>query len=832
MPRTRRPPAPQRKLKGHAGAVYAVAWSKDGTRLASGGADHAAVVWDAAAGRGTLKFHHETSVQALAFNPVSNVLASCSNADFGLWAPDARKVAKFQVESKILAAAWSSDGLRLALGHESGEVALRDADGRGMTLVGRGEAPAWCLAWIPSRGGLEDFAAEDLAVGSWDNRVRFYGRGGKPRERTLDHLPCSLSRSGGNHDDFLVVAGSSCSPSGDRIALGMDSGAIAVYAVNFPLEWSAHGAWMAWREHGTEVVLTKAERCYRIRCFTKVQKIALSTTHLAVKLSDRIALHELELTGDATKCVSSFSFGKPCDNFHLTKNHLVVSKDEDIFLVSFHGEVLSERTLRSRVNCIATGIDNGNGAECVLVGLEDGGIYNLVAKNSFPSDFELSNSCSINRIVTSPDRLKFAVLDVQGKLYVFNGPRRSLIFSEKEVRVVAFNSAIDNLLCYYQNGLIIRSAHGIAHSSSFEGNIIAFRGNHVYYKSRNSLKRREIPMAPILRHHITHGDLNVATSIARSRPSCDMWSHLAGHVKMALDREFLPSSKDYHAMVYASRFEKRIRNQVDDHKSLARTETNFKAMTAIMKRQYESAASLFVQACNPILAVEMFLVLEKWARAREFAEETGCVDTSVITKRQAQWAVEKNDVTLAKSLYLECRAYAEAIKLVGNVKSDNWQKEILEILRNSPTDSNQSSIETAISVFEDAGANESHLAELYRIANDYHRLLQLHIRSQNYIAANQVFEQYKSHLDLEGVLSHAHGLIMQGHFQKAFEVYCEIGRYDLGQNIMNELSKSAAIMEEFRDASHSLWILRTALSESKHVSRCVMFVSRVTRRCK
>src|SRR5260370_30012387 len=52
--------------RGHAGSVYAVAWSPDGARLASGGGDNTVQVWDAATGSHvfTYRGHAGTPVQA------------------------------------------------------------------------------------------------------------------------------------------------------------------------------------------------------------------------------------------------------------------------------------------------------------------------------------------------------------------------------------------------------------------------------------------------------------------------------------------------------------------------------------------------------------------------------------------------------------------------------------------------------------------------------------------------------------------------------------------------------------------------------------------------
>ena len=55
--------------KAHKDTIYALAYSKDGQRWASGGADNNVVVWSAE-GVGLLRYSHNSKVQALCFNPV------------------------------------------------------------------------------------------------------------------------------------------------------------------------------------------------------------------------------------------------------------------------------------------------------------------------------------------------------------------------------------------------------------------------------------------------------------------------------------------------------------------------------------------------------------------------------------------------------------------------------------------------------------------------------------------------------------------------------------------------------------------------------------------
>jgi WD40 repeat protein len=115
--------------------------------------------------------------------------------DFGLWNPEQKQVTKEKVGSKILAVAWSPDGLTLAVGMQSGVISLRNQQGEETYRIER-RAPIWCIVFIPGTGGaiapqqpsvakggagalsngapVAGVDGDVLAVGCWDKTLSMY----------------------------------------------------------------------------------------------------------------------------------------------------------------------------------------------------------------------------------------------------------------------------------------------------------------------------------------------------------------------------------------------------------------------------------------------------------------------------------------------------------------------------------------------------------------------------------------------------------------------------------------------------------------------------------
>jgi WD40 repeat protein len=178
--------------QGHIGSIFgAVAWSPDGTRIASGAFDGTVQVWDAKDGGNTVLYagHYNSykkggvvwrgAVRAVAWSPDGTRIASGSGSDDGtaqVWnAKDGRNCFNHQGQSIIHAVAWSPDGTRIASGSFYGIVQVWDAKDGGNVFTYNGHGtkdgkkltPIEAIVWSPDGTRIAS-SADDGTVQVWD----------------------------------------------------------------------------------------------------------------------------------------------------------------------------------------------------------------------------------------------------------------------------------------------------------------------------------------------------------------------------------------------------------------------------------------------------------------------------------------------------------------------------------------------------------------------------------------------------------------------------------------------------------------------------------------
>lgn len=157
-------------LTGHKYDVWAVAFSPDGKRLASGGFNEGAVrIWDISTGEALILEGHTAAIEGLAFHPNGEWLATASD-DFTMKIWDTatgellREVVDFQ--DVVDGVAFNSDGTRLAATSTGVELRIWDATNIEGNEILRIEENVSLVAFSPD--GSQIAAASGSNIKIWD----------------------------------------------------------------------------------------------------------------------------------------------------------------------------------------------------------------------------------------------------------------------------------------------------------------------------------------------------------------------------------------------------------------------------------------------------------------------------------------------------------------------------------------------------------------------------------------------------------------------------------------------------------------------------------------
>ena len=235
----------------YSAAVNALAWSPDGTRIASAGGP-SVQVWNASTGGDTFIFRYDhDTVNAVAWSPSGRDIASASNTGtVQVWTPlpDAT-IGTFYHSSPVRALAWSPDGKRLAA-VEKDEVHLWDVfdtvHERKLLYSGH-SAPIRAVAWSPD-GTRMASAGDDRTVQVWTIAAR-------PKE----NVEAPLCIYHGHVGEAITW-----SPDDTRIASGGDKSNLDIWDAatgQHLLTYEGHDlnvVTIAWSPDGTRIASTEA----------------------------------------------------------------------------------------------------------------------------------------------------------------------------------------------------------------------------------------------------------------------------------------------------------------------------------------------------------------------------------------------------------------------------------------------------------------------------------------------------------------------------------------------------------------------------------------------
>jgi eukaryotic-like serine/threonine-protein kinase len=287
---------------GHSFYVKAVAWSPNGTHLASGSGDSTVQVWDATSGRLLHTYTgHASPVYSVAWSPDNRCVASSSKDNtMHMWeAANGQLLRTYTGHTYwIVSVAWSPDGRYLATGSLDNTVRVWEAVSGQLlhTYVGHSDS-VWSVAWSPNGMHLASSSSDKtvriwevasgqlshtytdtghvywivsvawspdgrhLASGSLDKTVRLWDvasgqllhcyTGHSDRVMSVNWSPDGMHLASGSHDSTVRV----WDTTSGRLLHTYEGHAGTVYSV----AWSPNGSYLASASHDSTV------RVWRVR---------------------------------------------------------------------------------------------------------------------------------------------------------------------------------------------------------------------------------------------------------------------------------------------------------------------------------------------------------------------------------------------------------------------------------------------------------------------------------------------------------------------------------------------------------------------------------------
>ena len=165
-----------------AGDTRALAWSRDGKRIAAGGDMKVVSLCDLETGKVTSIGKQNHGISQVRFTPDQQQVCSAGfDGCVRFWSLDGKSMNVVEViAAPICGLAWSSDGEIMATGHQDNSIRLWDRKGELLTVVGGHGGHVEIVEFSPD-GTL-------LASGSRDNSLRIWKRDGTPVSVFRGHL--------------------------------------------------------------------------------------------------------------------------------------------------------------------------------------------------------------------------------------------------------------------------------------------------------------------------------------------------------------------------------------------------------------------------------------------------------------------------------------------------------------------------------------------------------------------------------------------------------------------------------------------------------------------
>lgn len=849
-------------LKGHRDTVYTIAVSRDGKRIATGGADRTIIIWTNKY-EGILKYTHNDAIQCLAYNPVTQQLASATSTDFGLWSPEQKQVNKNKVSSKVLCMSWCNDGQYIALGQINGSVSIRDKIGVEKYKISLNcDDPVWTLCWqpkiIPSSTSLvhstamNEVSSDILAVGCWNQTLSYYTLDGQlyGKIRQLNYEPTCITYY--NNNEFILISSASdhkvrlytregiflkvigdtnkwqwcvrARPSfsqlnSKQLTVSTDSGQLLTYTTT---QATVHGLYSdryAHRDTLTDVIIQHliTEQKVRIKCRDYVKKIAIYKCNLAIQLPDRILIYQCDMSNDDMhyKLINKILLTVECNLLVVTSSHLILCHEKKLDLYNFTGQHERTWNLPSVIRYIrVTGGQQLN--EGLLIGVKSGTVHQIYINQPLHIKL-LQHSSSIRCLDLSCNRTHCAVVDEKNCLSVYDLlNNNTVIYSDINVNSVSYNTESNHTLCYSGNNqLSIKCDNFDVTRQNLYGFVVGFNGNKVYCLNSITIQTIDIPQSISMYRYVDCKQWSAAYTTACLGVTQYDWNQLAATCLYALQLDIAKKCyihlRDIKHIDLINSIEHQLHNNKQYNTIIALGDIN------AYDGKYNDAYIQYNKANRVELAVQMYLALKQFPDAIKLIQQHGGANQSIgtynvssILEEQAAWLNLINDTKQSIELYWNTGAYHKAIVLMGDhaMYDQLYNKLItlnpnqhINVIQQGYTYIAQSSNTQYIESILLLMNDISTLMERYKSANRFSDIFKLKDRITDPRVLNEIYELYAQYL------------ASTGDIYNAIDTYKYTGNPEKSLQLLNELIESSRSQYQYNDVSYTLYLL----AQQQHV---------------
>ncbi|XP_055948629.1 intraflagellar transport protein 122 homolog isoform X1 [Argiope bruennichi] len=812
-------------LKGHSDTVYCVSFSKDGQRFASGGADKQVIIWTSKL-EGILRYSHHDSIQCLAYNPVSDQLASCACSDFGLWSPEQKSVSKHRVNVRITSCSWTCDGMLLAVGLVNGCISIRGRNGDEKLKIERPggiAAQVWGVCWSPIKDSSGDHV---LAVVDWGQTLSFYNTTGKQvgRERGLGFDPLRVTYF--SNGEYIIICGTNrkcslytkegvfvgdiceqeswvwcCATKDDstHVAIGTQDGIASYYEVGFSTVHSLYRERYAYRENMTDVVVQHliTDDKVVVKCRELVKKLAIYKKRLAIQMPERINIYEV--SDDSSdmhyKIMQKINLKFDCTLLVVCAKHIVLCQEKILQCLSFEGVLEKEWMMESLIRYIKV-IGGPPGKEGILVGLRNGQVVKIFVDNALPVHVLKINS-SIRCLDLSAKRKKLAVVDDNSICSVYDLSNNSLLYQEPNANSVAWNNHNEDMLCFTGAGLInIKVENFNIQQQKFQGFVIGFCGAKVFCLHYNAISTIDIPLSASMYQYIEKKIFSKAYQVACLGVTDSDWRSLAEaaiqNLELEVARKGFIRIKDLMFLKLIKSLEARRKNE---------NEYALLGDVYAYLGKFNLAANSYQKANAEGKALMMYIDLRMFDKAQEFLSTSDTQEKKALVLKKAEWAKSINEAKAAAEMYLSVGEVQKAVELAAE---NDWSEMLITISKKVDLTEQKtlSLIGHHLKRLHEYGA----AAEIFHKVGDIPSLVEMNVEAKNWKEAFELAKQYPTYKE-NVYVPYANWLAENDRFVEAQKAFYTAGRQDEAVGVLEKLTRIAVNEKRFREAGYYYWIL-------------------------